>query len=337
MKPPAPALKSKTNQQDNIIPQGNFSRYTSLFMNSKHLPTGSLRKVVFDELLFDGNLLGRGAQGEVWSGHHNHDLVAIKKIRVRDENVGSVQREIDVLKRLGHPNIVQTMGYCYHQQNMYIVMELIQGYSLHSIIFDRSIPNEYNLNQADTDKVIIQLSQAVAYLHHGDVMVFHGDIKRSNIMVQHSKDSTVAKLCDFGLSKLYEFSETVIGYSVVGKSRCGTYPYMSPEMINFINTNPTKASDVWAVGCTILETYNKKSLFSNECEKVIQEQKKEFRTTENFRNIPNVIRNTVKNFFSFDADKRPEVGIICDFYNLHKKCWKSLEQIRQEVIDRSIE
>lgn len=291
-----------------------------------------MREIKFDDLKFATKRLGKGGQGEVWTGHWCSKLVAIRKIEFSEGCFDKISREVDILKLLRHPNIVMTMGYCNYQYTMYIVMELVQGFSLHSVLFNPETSDLYKLTPTIRDKIVIQLSQAVTYIHHGVTVVIHRDIKPLNIVI--TNDLT-AKLCDFGMSKLYKNCATVTGYSTMGKSRCRTYPYMAPEIINCIDTKPTKASDIWTVGCTIVETYNNEPLFPNQCEEVIKKQKEEkFREEKNFQKIPETIRSTVQKSFSADPTETPPAQTICDYCDLENDCWKTQEQIRQDAIDR---
>ncbi|KAF7988877.1 hypothetical protein HCN44_007187 [Aphidius gifuensis] len=101
------------------------SRVSTLprLLNTQKQVIHGLRNIKYDELLFDNKKLGSGAQGEVCSGKWIGQPVAIKKIRVMKHNVSMIEREIDVLKLVHHPNIVQTLGFRYHQRIIYIVMD----------------------------------------------------------------------------------------------------------------------------------------------------------------------------------------------------------------------
>ncbi|XP_044004137.1 probable serine/threonine-protein kinase kinX [Aphidius gifuensis] len=307
------------------------SRISTLprLLNTQKQIIHGLRNIKYDELLFDNKKLGSGAQ--VWSGEWIGQPVAIKKIRVMQHNVNTIEREIDVLKLVYHPNIVQTLGFCYHQRIIYIVMEIVQGHSLELILFKDKYKKLYNLNEKDKDNIVIQLSQALSYIHHGDVQIVHGDIKPGNILIT---SNLTVKLCDFGMSKLYQYAETVTGYSVVGNTLGGTYAYMPPEMITHRQKKPTVASDIWAFGCTVLEIYNEKILFPNDLDAIEEMHQQDIAI--HATKVPKAIRETVISYFSHEPGERPKCELLYNFFDLKKNEWKSKEKIREIAIRESL-
>ncbi|RMZ75030.1 hypothetical protein DV737_g5485, partial [Chaetothyriales sp. CBS 132003] len=185
-----------------------------------------------------GDCLGRGAFGSVfralrWS---TGETVAIKQIKLADlpkSELRVIMLEIDLLKNLDHANIVKYYGFVKTPDTLNIILEYCENGSLHSI--------SKNFGRFPENLVALYMSQALAgllYLHEQGVI--HRDIKGANILT--TKQGLV-KLADFGVaSKTAGLSES----SVVG-----TPYWMAPEVIEL--TGATTASDIWSLGCTVIE------------------------------------------------------------------------------------
>jgi serine/threonine protein kinase len=154
----------------------------------------------------------------------------------------SQQLEIDLLKNLKHPNIVKYQGFVKSSENLYIILELCETGSLHSICKDFGKFPE-NLVALYMSQVL----QGLLYLHEQGVI--HRDIKGANILT--TKDGLV-KLADFGVATRSNVGES----SVVG-----TPYWMAPEVIEL--SGATTASDIWSLGCTTIELLDGKPPYHN--------------------------------------------------------------------------
>ncbi|WIA33289.1 hypothetical protein OEZ86_006429 [Tetradesmus obliquus] len=194
-----------------------------------------------------GEELGRGAYGQVYKGIDTStgDVVAIKQISlagVSQENLAGVMGEIDLLKTLNHKNIVQYIGSFKSRSHLYIILEYMENGALSSVIK----PNRFGVFPETLVAIYIaQVLQGLAYLH--DQGVVHRDIKGANILT--TKDGLV-KLADFGVAaKLGELEEQ--HNDELHQNVVGTPYWMAPEVIEM--TQVTPASDIWSVGCLIIE------------------------------------------------------------------------------------
>ncbi|BFZ61723.1 Protein kinase of the Mitotic Exit Network [Saitoella coloradoensis] len=185
-----------------------------------------------------GDCLGKGAFGAVYRALNwqNGQTVAIKQVTLGDipkSEVNSLMVEIDLLKNLDHPNIVQYHGFVKTSDYLYIILEYCENGSLHSIC--------KNFGKFPENLVALYIAQVLSglqYLH--DQGVIHRDIKGANILT--TKDGLV-KLADFGVATR---SSAISDATVVGS------PYwMAPEVIEL--SGATTASDIWSVGCTVIE------------------------------------------------------------------------------------
>lgn len=194
-----------------------------------------------------GECIGKGAFAKVFKAIdvNTAQIVAIKEIPLSEiSSVETVMREIELLKDLSHPNIVQYLGYVKTNDVFHIVLEYCENGSLAAILskfgnFPENLLSIY----------ISQVLQGLVYLHAQGTI--HRDIKGANILT--TKDG-VAKLADFGVATDTKSSEE--GVAVVG-----TPHFMAPEIIQL--QEPTTACDVWSLGCTIIELSSGKPPYYN--------------------------------------------------------------------------
>jgi serine/threonine protein kinase len=138
-----------------------------------------------------------------------------------------------------HENIVQYLGVHRTQRHLYIMLEYVPCGSLTLIVQKLG-----SFNEAVIQSYTKQILYGLQHLHNNDIV--HRDIKGSNLLVTH--DGRV-KLADFGASKILEYG-TIRNFEEK-HTFIGTPMYFAPEVIQ--NHNYTYASDVWALGCVIIE------------------------------------------------------------------------------------
>eukprot|EP00127_Corallochytrium_limacisporum_P002385 Clim_evm26s119 gene=Clim_evmTU26s119 len=185
-----------------------------------------------------GDCIGKGGFGAVYKAINLQDgtVVAVKKIHT--ENIpkskqAGIMMEIDLLKKLSHPCIVKYLGFVDTERDLNIILEYVENGSLSSIChkfgqFPESLTSVY----------MYQTLDGLVYLHEQGVI--HRDIKGANILT--TKEGIV-KLADFGVAtKLADIEQDAV---------VGTPYWMAPEII--ILTGATTASDIWSLGCTIIE------------------------------------------------------------------------------------
>ena len=139
------------------------------------------------------------------------------------------------------------------KNSILLVSELIDGLNLEEMLFGDD-KNEETLTIQACDKMHIakQICQAVAYLHNLKPPVVHMDIKPANVMVARATHTT--KLCDMGLGKLKSAQSLT---QTTSQSVPGTPSYMAPECL-VGKKKATTQSDVWSLGCTLLEIFTEK-------------------------------------------------------------------------------
>ncbi|RME75520.1 MAG: serine/threonine protein kinase, partial [Planctomycetota bacterium] len=182
--------------------------------------------------------LGRGGMGVVYLAYDQQlrRKVALKKIHLQNENREEAKerflREAQLAATLSHPHIVQVYDIGEIDNQLYCVMEYIEGSSAAEWIQEKGPMDEKRALE-----ILIQIGEAVAYAH--DKGIIHRDIKGENILIDKSGK---AYLADFGLAKRMEgpsFTQT--------GAIMGTPAFMAPEQA-FSSKDATFASDVYSLG-----------------------------------------------------------------------------------------
>mmetsp|Transcript_63498 Transcript_63498/g.189186 ORF Transcript_63498/g.189186 Transcript_63498/m.189186 type:complete len:185 (+) Transcript_63498:70-624(+) len=154
-----------------------------------------------------GNQLGSGNFAVVKKASANKDAedgavkkgdeVAIKIIdKAKVEDMEDIQREIEIMGILKHDNVIKLFGIYEEPKKMMLVMELVTGGELFDSIVDRG-----NYSEKDAAKVMMQLCDALAYMHEKEVV--HRDLKPENVLLDANG---VAKVADFGLFRMQALS-----------------------------------------------------------------------------------------------------------------------------------
>ncbi|KAI8882894.1 kinase-like protein [Backusella circina FSU 941] len=193
-----------------------------------------------------GKSIGKGQFGEVFGGLNmsTGEYVAIKRIRRNDMDCDDMN-EVDFLKYLDSEHIVRYKGYSKDREFLNIVLEYVEMGSLRTNIkcFGK-FPE--NLAASHTYKILSGLK----YLH--DKLVIHCDLKAANILITKTG---CLKLTDFGVSLFSKMKDDDTG------EPSGTPNWMAPEVIKF--NRPTEKSDIWSLGCTVVEMLTGKPPYSN--------------------------------------------------------------------------
>eukprot|EP00826_Nyctotherus_ovalis_P040670 TRINITY_DN4029_c0_g1_i2.p1 TRINITY_DN4029_c0_g1~~TRINITY_DN4029_c0_g1_i2.p1 ORF type:complete len:234 (+),score=47.83 TRINITY_DN4029_c0_g1_i2:170-871(+) len=140
------------------------------------------------------HVLGKGTYGEVWLVQHRitgdkYALKAIQRQKLESlQQMKDLRQEIDVQRRISHRNVVRVYDAMEDRENIYILMEYVDGGNLFRYIRKRK-----KLTEIEAYKLFRQVAAAVNFLHTNSLL--HRDIKPENILL--TADNTV-KLTDFG-------------------------------------------------------------------------------------------------------------------------------------------
>ncbi|XP_057449946.1 uncharacterized protein LOC130741153 isoform X2 [Lotus japonicus] len=142
--------------------------------------------------------IGQGSYAVVYHGIWNGSDVAIKVYfgnGYTEETLQDYKKEIDIMKRLRHPNVLLFMGAVYSLERLAIVTELLPRGSL----FKTLHKSNQTLDIRRRLRMALDIARGMNYLHHRNPPIVHRDLKSSNLLVD--KNWTV-KVGDFGLSRL---------------------------------------------------------------------------------------------------------------------------------------
>lgn len=175
--------------------------------------------------------------------------VAIKRLHSRADKQGEhgFYREIETLSNCRHPNIVSLLGFCYEVPEMILVYEYASNGSLDDYL--GNIHNMTNLSWAQRIQICLDIAHGLNYIHSytkDKKMIIHRDIKSANILLD---DNWMAKISDFGLSKLHCANEQ--GSTLHTNNIAGTEVYLDPE---YLDTGKLKKeSDIYSFGVVLFE------------------------------------------------------------------------------------
>ncbi|XP_056173957.1 serine/threonine-protein kinase EDR1 isoform X2 [Syzygium oleosum] len=188
-----------------------------------------------------GEEIGQGSCAVVYRGMWEGSDVAIKVYVGNEYSENTLQdykKEIEIMKRLRHPNVLLFMGAVYSKERLAIVTESMPRGSL----FKTLHKNNQVLDTRHRLRMALDVARGMNYLHHRNPPIVHRDLKSSNLLVD--KNWTV-KVGDFGLSRLKNAT------LLTAKSGRGTPQWMAPEVLR--NEPSDEKSDVYSFGVILWE------------------------------------------------------------------------------------
>lgn len=188
-------------------------------------------------------VVGTGSFGVVFQAKclETGETVAIKKV-LQDKRYKN--RELQIMKMLGHTNVVQ-LKHCFYMtdENNEVWQNLVLEYVPETVyrISKHYAKNGQRMPTLFVKLYVYQMCRSLHHIHQKGIC--HRDIKPQNLLVNTATHQL--KLCDFGSAKMLVAGESNISYI------CSRF-YRAPELI-FGATDYTTAIDVWSVGCVMAE------------------------------------------------------------------------------------
>ncbi|ORX53259.1 Pkinase-domain-containing protein [Hesseltinella vesiculosa] len=185
--------------------------------------------------------IGRGVSGcvKLAANVHTGEQVAIKIIsrKLMKESIAvsrAVERELAVLQLLHHPNLVDLRHVMQDEQNVYFVMEYLNGGDLY-----RQLLHKRRFSEQEAKNIFLQLMHALQWCHKHQIC--HRDIKLENILLDQTKKNI--KISDFGMATMQSPDSPL-------NTSCGSPHYASPEIVRGIPYfGPS--SDIWSSGVVL--------------------------------------------------------------------------------------
>lgn len=194
-----------------------------------------------------GNLIGKGSFSKIYKAFHPQKNItyALKRIQKKNlKNTKIVIREVSVMRKLEHPNILKLFDVLVTKRHFYLILEYCGKGDLKKYIKGKPRSEKFIGN------ILNQIKSGLEYMYQ--LNIIHRDLKPQNILVDQDE---VIKISDFGFAKVYnndELSETI----------CGSPLYMSPEMLNY--KSYTDKADLWSVGVIMYELFTKKMPYTGD-------------------------------------------------------------------------
>lgn len=155
-------------------------------------------------------------------------LKSIKKTKGHDS--ARMYLEVEILKKLIHPNIMQIFEFYEDKKTFYIISEICEGGELFAQIVDKG-----SFNEKDAAHIIKQILSAVNYIHSNNIV--HRDLKPENILLDMNNNDVI-KIIDWGTARFFEKNKKMNKIS-------GTPYYIAPEVLN---EKYDEKCDVWSCG-----------------------------------------------------------------------------------------
>jgi calcium-dependent protein kinase len=253
--------KSIRQSSNNIIEERNTGRKkSSLFETAskikqiKSLAEGDEIKVNLNinqnisSIQNDYNILskiGKGSFGYVFKVHHKRTnqframkVIKQETIKLQDDDKKFL-KEIEILIKADHPNIIKIYEYFIDDINYYVIMEYVSGGELYD-----TITSWNNFNEKKAAYIMNQILSAVSYLHSHNII--HRDLKPENILVENKKKSNDKdkeeeiniKIIDFGTCNIFSKNKNL-------SLKVGSPYYIAPEVLQ---RNYNEKCDIWSCG-----------------------------------------------------------------------------------------
>ncbi len=207
--------------------------------------------------------LGEGSYGVVWKVKHlltSHNRAMkriVKNPRAKKDTEQNIINEIEILRKMDHPNIVKIFEFYNTVEGYYLITEFCEKGELFQVILENAPFKEFKVAH-----IMFQIFSAVNYCHSSNII--HRDLKPENILI-HSIDENgnyFIKIIDFGTAKLYAKNKSE--NKLIGSSY-----YIAPEVLK---KDYNEKCDIWSCGVIMYIMLSGRAPFSGDKDSVILEK-----------------------------------------------------------------
>eukprot|EP00002_Diphylleia_rotans_P037712 TRINITY_DN8454_c0_g1_i2.p1 TRINITY_DN8454_c0_g1~~TRINITY_DN8454_c0_g1_i2.p1 ORF type:complete len:705 (+),score=133.98 TRINITY_DN8454_c0_g1_i2:313-2427(+) len=208
-------------------------------------------QVAFEQISVSNTSLGSGSYGTVYKVDFKGTSYAMKKLHRQTMTTSQYMvymKEILLMRSLHHPHVVQLHGACMKAPNLCMLIELAEYGSLQAVLLNTKIP----LDDMTKTRALLQISDAMKFLHQQTPAVIHRDLKSTNILV-FNLSPIVVKVGDFGFARIKLENQTM--------TKCGTRAWLAPEII--LGNHYNEKVDVFSYSIMCWEVFHRDVPYKN--------------------------------------------------------------------------
>jgi serine/threonine protein kinase len=280
------------------------------------------------------DLLGKGGFAEVYKATDLllDRIVALKFFNNKDREKYNLLKEIGRSIQLEHPNICRYFG-----------AELLETTNIHGGVdsievgvmeyLDGGTIKQYlKSNPTPIKKLLQDTLNGIAYLHTKGII--HRDIKPGNILIKLTNEGPIAKITDFGISKILETDHTS------SSKLMGSVAYMAPEQFEpntfGVNGKIDTKVDIWGFGIMVYELLTGKALFDAETTSSTAQVMKSI-LSEHYEDkvaiLPEPYKQVVTKCLQRKAIDRPDAKqVLALLHTQDTEDTEQTKQIKKEVV-----
>lgn len=260
--------------------------------------------------------LGRGGMGTVYKAVEEATgrIVAVKVLNAGladDANFRiRFESEVETLKKLTHPNIVQLLAWGEQDGSLFYSMEYVEGRNLQDLLNSGE-----RFDWAQTIRITLEVAAALKHAHDNGIV--HRDLKPANLM---RDSSNRIKLTDFGIAKLFGATHVTADGGVMG-----TADYMAPEQAD--GKAVTARTDLYSLGCVMYALLTRKPPFhGRSLPETIHAVKFIEPTSVRLLNpdVPPPLEAVIMQLLEKDPQKRPATAVVLS--NRLKEVWTTIKE-----------
>lgn len=290
--------KTEENKAEVVRKVGIVSRESQMEVKLENLITQSGGSYEERYEKVEEQSVGEGSFGQVFKVRHKTTgLIRAMKVLIKPKESSKnvhfdkeCRNEIEILKKIDHPNVVKIYDYFITSTQIQIIMEFCPHGELFKL-FNTKKP----LSEKQAAFIIYQLLSSVTYCHA--VNIIHRDLKPENILITDEKEYISIKVVDFGTAK-------IVGNNEKMKLFTGSCYYVAPEVLR---KNYDGRCDVWSVGVILYMLLTFTPPFTGKSDEDIYKAilKGEFNLDkEPLSDCSPECLNLIKNLLTYDPNKR---------------------------------